>query len=35
MANQLLKPMEHWLKVAVLPPAGAAMIRLLGRSMQI
>ena len=35
MANRLLKPLERWLKLAVLPPAGAAMIRLLGRSMQI
>jgi lysophospholipid acyltransferase (LPLAT)-like uncharacterized protein len=35
MANRLLKPLERWVKLAVLPPAGAAMIRLLGRSMQI
>ena len=35
MANRLLKPLQRWVKLAVLPPAGAAMIRLLGRSMQI
>ena len=35
MTNRLLKPLERWVKLAVLPPAGAAMIRLLGRSMQI
>jgi len=35
MTNRLLKPLERWVKLAVLPPAGAAMIRLQGRSMQI
>ena len=31
----LLKPVERWLKLAVLPPAGAGVIRALGRSMKI
>ncbi len=31
MTNQLLKPLERWMKLAVIPPAGAAVIRL-GRS---
>jgi lysophospholipid acyltransferase (LPLAT)-like uncharacterized protein len=35
MANQLLRPLERWLKLAVIPPAGAAVIRALGRSMRI
>jgi lysophospholipid acyltransferase (LPLAT)-like uncharacterized protein len=35
MASGLLRPVERWLKVAVLPPAGAAMIRVLGRTMQL
>lgn len=35
MASRLLKPVERWLKLAVLPPAGAAVIRALGRSMRI
>jgi lysophospholipid acyltransferase (LPLAT)-like uncharacterized protein len=35
MARGLLTPVERWLKLAVLPPAGAAVIRVLGRSMQI
>ena len=34
MAN-VWKPVERWLKLAVLPPAGAAVIRALGRSMKI
>jgi lysophospholipid acyltransferase (LPLAT)-like uncharacterized protein len=29
------KPVGRWLKLAVLPPAGAAVIRALGRSMKI
>ncbi len=35
MASRLLKPVERWFKLAVLPPAGAAVIRALGRSMRI
>jgi len=35
MAEQLLKPLERWLKLALLPPAGVAVIRALGRSMRI
>ena len=35
MAEQILKPLERWLKLALLPPAGVAVIRALGRSMQI
>jgi hypothetical protein len=35
MASGLLGPVERWLKLAVLPRAGAAVIRALGRSMQI
>lgn len=35
MSHDWLKPVERWLKVAVLPPAGATLIRTLGRSMQI
>ena len=34
MANRLA-PVERWLKLSVLPPVGAALIRLLGRSMRI
>jgi hypothetical protein len=30
-----LKPVERWLKLTVIPPAGAAVIRTLGRSMRI
>ena len=35
MSNRWLKPVEHCFRLAVLPPAGAAVIRALGRSMQI
>jgi lysophospholipid acyltransferase (LPLAT)-like uncharacterized protein len=35
MASRLLKPLGRWFKLAVLPPAGAAVIRALGRSMRI
>ncbi len=35
MANALLKPLETWLKLSVLPPIGASIIRGLGRSMRI
>ena len=35
MGNSLLKPVEAWLKLSVFPPVGAAVIRALGRSMQI
>jgi lysophospholipid acyltransferase (LPLAT)-like uncharacterized protein len=35
MASPWLKPVERWFKLAVLPPAGAAVIRGLGRSMRI
>jgi lysophospholipid acyltransferase (LPLAT)-like uncharacterized protein len=35
MASHLLKPLARWFKLAVLPPAGAAVIRALGRSMRI
>lgn len=35
MASHWLKPVERWFKLAVLPPAGAAVIRALGRSMRI
>jgi lysophospholipid acyltransferase (LPLAT)-like uncharacterized protein len=35
MGSGLLGPVERWLKLAVLPPAGAAVIRALGRSMRI
>jgi lysophospholipid acyltransferase (LPLAT)-like uncharacterized protein len=35
MGNQFLKPVETWLKLTVLPPIGAAIIRGLGRSMRI
>ena len=35
MGNQFLKPVETWLKLSVLPPIGAAIIRGLGRSMRI
>ena len=35
MASQWLKPVERWFKLAVLPPAGATLIRLLSRSMRI
>jgi lysophospholipid acyltransferase (LPLAT)-like uncharacterized protein len=35
MGNPLLKPVETWLKLSLLPPMGAAVIRALGRSMRI
>lgn len=35
MAKQLLRPLERWVKLAVMPPAGAAVIRALGRLMRI
>jgi lysophospholipid acyltransferase (LPLAT)-like uncharacterized protein len=35
MSDQFLKPIETWLKLAVLPPVAAAVIRALGRSMRI
>ena len=35
MASPWVKPVERWFKLAVLPPAGAAVIRALGRSMRI
>ena len=35
MSNRILKPIETWLKLSVLPPVGAAIIRALGRSMRI
>ena len=35
MASHWLKRVERWVKLAVLPPAGAAVIRALGRSMRI
>ena len=35
MASGLLGPVERWLKLAVLPRAGAAVIRVLGWSMRI
>jgi lysophospholipid acyltransferase (LPLAT)-like uncharacterized protein len=35
MNSQLLKPVETWLKLVVLPPIAAAVIRALGRSMHI
>ena len=33
--GDLLLPVERWLKSSVIPPAGEAVIRLLGRSMRI
>ena len=35
MGSRWLEPVERWMKLAVLPPAGAAVIRALGRSMRI
>jgi lysophospholipid acyltransferase (LPLAT)-like uncharacterized protein len=35
MSNQFLKPIESWLKLTVLPPIAAGVIRAIGRSMQI
>jgi len=35
MGSRWLEPLERWMKLAVLPPAGAAVIRALGRSMRI
>jgi lysophospholipid acyltransferase (LPLAT)-like uncharacterized protein len=35
MADSLKKSIESWLKLSVFPPIGAAIIRLLGRSMRI
>jgi lysophospholipid acyltransferase (LPLAT)-like uncharacterized protein len=35
MGSRWLNPVERWFKLAVLPPAGAAVIRTLGRSMRI
>lgn len=35
MGKPLLKPVETWLKLSLLPPIGAAVIRALGRSMRI
>ena len=35
MSKRILKPVETWLKLSVLPPVGAAIIRALGRSMRI
>jgi lysophospholipid acyltransferase (LPLAT)-like uncharacterized protein len=35
MASRLFTPVQRWFKLAVLPSAGAAVIRALGRSMRI
>ena len=35
MGSRWMKSLERWLKLTVLPPAGAAVIRALGRSMRI
>ena len=35
MHNPALKRVEEWLKLSVLPPIGAAVIRGLGRSMRM
>ena len=35
MNSQFLKPIETWLKLVVLPPIAAVVIRALGRSMRI
>jgi lysophospholipid acyltransferase (LPLAT)-like uncharacterized protein len=35
MGSRWSNPVERWFKLAVLPPAGAAVIRTLGRSMRI
>jgi lysophospholipid acyltransferase (LPLAT)-like uncharacterized protein len=35
MSKPFLKPIESWLKLTVLPPIAAGVIRALGRSMQI
>jgi lysophospholipid acyltransferase (LPLAT)-like uncharacterized protein len=35
MSSRSLKPVERWFKLTVFPPAGAALIRALGRSMRI
>ncbi|HET7909344.1 MAG TPA: lysophospholipid acyltransferase family protein [Nitrospira sp.] len=35
MASGWLTPVERWLKLVILPPAGAAVIRALGRSMRL
>ena len=35
MRNPAMKRVENWLKLSVLPPIGAAVIRALGRSMSI
>ena len=35
MDSRWVKRLERWFKLAVLPPAGAAVIRTLGRSMRI
>lgn len=35
MTSHWFKPVERWFKLAALPPAGAAVIRALGRSMRI
>jgi lysophospholipid acyltransferase (LPLAT)-like uncharacterized protein len=35
MDSRWLRPVERWVKLAILPPAGAAVIRALGRSMRI
>jgi lysophospholipid acyltransferase (LPLAT)-like uncharacterized protein len=35
MGSRWLKPVERWFKLALIPPAGAAVIRALGRSMRI
>ncbi|HSF70335.1 MAG TPA: hypothetical protein VLA47_08115, partial [Nitrospira sp.] len=35
MASRWLTPLEEWFKLKVLPPAGAVIIRALGRSMRI
>ncbi|WP_455377553.1 lysophospholipid acyltransferase family protein [Petrachloros mirabilis] len=35
MASVMLKQLEKWVKLSLLPPIGASVIRLLGRSMRI
>ena len=35
MRNPAMKRVEKWLKLSVLPPIGAAVIRGLGRSMRL
>jgi lysophospholipid acyltransferase (LPLAT)-like uncharacterized protein len=35
MGSGVLKPLEQWVKLSLLPPIGASVIRVLGRSMKI